>query len=68
MMTSVEEESSTVSAARASVFFVDRDEDKDGAFVQDMVWYSTLALRLARDHSLDPKIRATKQGAETMQV
>ncbi|KAJ6178829.1 hypothetical protein N7519_009290 [Penicillium mononematosum] len=36
-------------AARASVFFVDRDEDKDGAFVQDMVWYSTLALRLARD-------------------
>ncbi|KAJ6049103.1 uncharacterized protein N7446_011786 [Penicillium canescens] len=36
-------------AARASFFFVDRDEDKDGAFVQDMVWYSTLTLRLARD-------------------
>jgi hypothetical protein len=36
-------------AARASVFFVDRDEDKEGAFVQDMVWYSTLSLRLARD-------------------
>jgi hypothetical protein len=36
-------------AARASVFFLDRDEDKDGAFVQDMVWYSTLTLRLARD-------------------
>ncbi|KAK4866251.1 hypothetical protein LT330_008592 [Penicillium expansum] len=36
-------------AARASVFFVDRDEDKDGTFVQDMVWYSTLSLRLARD-------------------
>ncbi|CAI7628549.1 unnamed protein product [Penicillium palitans] len=36
-------------AARASTFFVDRDEDNDGAFVQDMVWYSTLTLRLARD-------------------
>jgi hypothetical protein len=36
-------------AARASGFFVDRDEDKDRAFVQDMVWYSTLTLRLARD-------------------
>lgn len=36
-------------AARASAFFVDRDEDNDGAFVQDMVWYSTLTLRLARD-------------------
>ena len=36
-------------AARASVFFVDRDEEKDGTFVQDMVWYSTLTLRLARD-------------------
>lgn len=36
-------------AARASAFFVDRDEDNDGAFIQDMVWYSTLTLRLARD-------------------
>lgn len=36
-------------AARASAFFVGHDEDKDGAFVQDMVWYSTLTLRLARD-------------------
>ncbi|KAL4746049.1 hypothetical protein BDW72DRAFT_207673 [Aspergillus terricola var. indicus] len=36
-------------AARASAFFADRDEDKDGAFVQDMVWCSTLTLRLARD-------------------
>ncbi|PLB40808.1 uncharacterized protein BDW47DRAFT_134602 [Aspergillus candidus] len=36
-------------AARASACFVDRDEDKDDAFFQDMVWYSTLTLRLARD-------------------
>ena len=36
-------------AARSSAFFADRDEDKDGAFVQDMIWYSTLSLRLARD-------------------
>lgn len=36
-------------AARASLFFVDRDEDKDDEFLQDMVWYSTLSLRLARD-------------------
>lgn len=36
-------------AARASLFFVDRDEDKDDQFVQDMVWYSKLSLRLARD-------------------
>lgn len=36
-------------AARASAFFVDRNEDKNGAFVQDMIWYSTLSLRLARD-------------------
>ncbi|PKY08301.1 hypothetical protein P168DRAFT_262612 [Aspergillus campestris IBT 28561] len=35
--------------ARASACFVDRDEDKDDAFFQDMVWYSTLTLRLARD-------------------
>ncbi|KAL4805731.1 hypothetical protein BDV18DRAFT_165592 [Aspergillus unguis] len=28
-------------AARASAFFVDRDKDKDAAFVPDMVWYST---------------------------
>ncbi|KAJ5157973.1 uncharacterized protein N7500_007624 [Penicillium coprophilum] len=35
-------------AARASVFF-NRDEEKDGAFVQDMVWCSKLSLRLARD-------------------
>lgn len=36
-------------AARASAFFVDSDADKDDAFVQDMVWYSTVSLRLARD-------------------
>lgn len=36
-------------AVRASIFFVDRDKDMDGAFAQDMVWYSTLSLRLARD-------------------
>lgn len=36
-------------AARASAFFVDRDEGKDAAFVPDMVWYSTVILRLARD-------------------
>ncbi|OOQ83373.1 hypothetical protein PEBR_34988 [Penicillium brasilianum] len=36
-------------AARASLFFVDRDEDKDDEFLKDMVWYSTLSLRLARD-------------------
>jgi hypothetical protein len=36
-------------AARASLFFVDRDEDKLDSFVQDMVWYSKLSLQLARD-------------------
>lgn len=36
-------------AARASLFFVDREEDKDDLFVQDMVWYSKLSLQLARD-------------------
>ncbi|OJI89957.1 hypothetical protein ASPTUDRAFT_197171 [Aspergillus tubingensis CBS 134.48] len=36
-------------AARASAFFVDRNEGKDAAFVPDMVWYSTVILRLARD-------------------
>ncbi|GLA67263.1 hypothetical protein AtubIFM54640_010242 [Aspergillus tubingensis] len=36
-------------AARASAFFVDRDEGKDAAFVPDMIWYSTVILRLARD-------------------
>ncbi|KAJ5048054.1 hypothetical protein NUH16_006552 [Penicillium rubens] len=54
-------------AARASVFFVDRDEDKDGAFVQDMVWYSTLALRLARDlapQSTDVIIWLANENAE----
>ncbi|RAK83303.1 hypothetical protein BO79DRAFT_241300 [Aspergillus costaricaensis CBS 115574] len=36
-------------AARASAFFIDCDEGKDAAFVPDMVWYSTVILRLARD-------------------
>lgn len=36
-------------AARASACCIDRDENKDDAFFQDMVWYSTLTLRLARD-------------------
>ncbi|PLN78605.1 hypothetical protein BDW42DRAFT_202006 [Aspergillus taichungensis] len=36
-------------AARASACFIDRDENKNDAFFQKMVWYSTLSLRLARD-------------------
>ncbi|KAL4805915.1 hypothetical protein BDV18DRAFT_165666 [Aspergillus unguis] len=36
-------------AARASALFIDRDEDKDAAFVPDMVWYSTVTLQLTQD-------------------